>query len=319
MSAFERIVGIDRLIRERGGITASWAAERFSVSTRQIKRDIEYLRDRLDAPIVWDRHRGRYCYEQPFTALAFADERGLIALALLKNLLLNEHYVPIASQETLEMAAAWLPESYRRVADRIHYELPVSRKLDMAVFTDVVQAICDDRRLAIAYTDADGNHSERTVEPERVVNYSGRWYLVAYDLTRHALRTFHLSRIQSLAILREKADRPPERDEIVSRYIEDSYGIFKGTSTQRAEVRIHGPAAARVADQIWHPDQIITEATTDTGAPAIDIDLPIAQWPEILAKVLSFGSSAEAISPAEFREMWIAEVGRMVGRVRGKY
>lgn len=312
MSAFERIVGIDRTIRETGSITVSWAAERFSVSARQIKRDIEYLRDRLDAPIVWDRRARRYHYEEPFTALAFADERGLIALALLRTLVLNEHYVPIASQETLDLAASRLPEAYRRVAKRIHYELPVSQPLNLEVFADIVQAICDDRRLTITYVSAAGHHSERTVEPERIVNYSGRWYLIGYDLSRIALRTFHLSRIRSLAILREKVDRPPERDEAVTRFVQGSYGIFKGPDTYPAVVRIHGDAAERVAEQVWHPDQEITQVS---DRPAIDISLPVAQWPELLSKVLSFGSSAEAISPQEFRRAWIEEVKKMAGMI----
>lgn len=311
MSAFERIVGIDRVIRESGGITVPWAADRFSVSTRQIKRDIEYLRDRLDAPIVWDQRQRQYLYEQPFSKLAFADERGLIALTLLKKLLLNEHYVPIASQETLEMAAEWLPEAYRRAADRIHFELPVSQPLDMEVFSDVVQAMCDDRRLAVAYTDAAGNESERTVEPERVINYSGRWYLVVHDLSRGELRTFHMSRIRSLTILREKVERPSERNELVSRYIENSYGMFKGPATHRAVVRVHGSAATHAAEQVWHPDQVVSEVKTTDGSRAIDIELPVAQWTELLSRVLSFGSSAEAISPPEFRTAWMLEVRRM--------
>ena len=52
MSQFERIACIDRLLREQGSVRTAEVAERFEVSGRQVKRDIEYLRDRLDAPVV---------------------------------------------------------------------------------------------------------------------------------------------------------------------------------------------------------------------------------------------------------------------------
>ena len=45
MSQFERIACIDRLLREQGSVRTTEVAERFEVSGRQVKRDIEYLRD----------------------------------------------------------------------------------------------------------------------------------------------------------------------------------------------------------------------------------------------------------------------------------
>lgn len=315
MSAFERIVGIDRAIRTRGGITVAWAADRFSVSTRQIKRDIEYLRDRLDAPIVWDQSGKRYVYERQFLALEFADERALITLCLLKSLLVNEHYIPIASQDMLEFAASRLPEVYRKVANHIHYHVPVSQPVNMGTFADLVQAIGDDRRVGISYVNAEDRSGDRVVEPERLVHYSGRWYLVAFDVHKKDLRTFHISRIRSLTLLRDKVVHDPERDERVSRFIEDGYGIFNGPAHHRAVIRIRGRAAQRVAEQTWHPDQVITSVSTDPQNPAVEIELPVSQWPELLSKVLSFGSSAEAVSPAEFRALWSAEVRKMAAMV----
>ena len=38
--------------------------ELLEVSLATLKRDIQYLRDRLNAPIIWDRDAGGYRYEK---------------------------------------------------------------------------------------------------------------------------------------------------------------------------------------------------------------------------------------------------------------
>jgi len=45
MSQFERFACIDRLLREHGSVRTAEVAERFEVSPRQIKRDIEFRAD----------------------------------------------------------------------------------------------------------------------------------------------------------------------------------------------------------------------------------------------------------------------------------
>ena len=202
MSQFERIACIDRLLREQGSVRAAEVAERFEVSVRQFKRDIEYLRDRLDAPIAYCRAQRAYRYERPFDELRFADEKLLLFYVLARSLAANEHYVPIVSAELLANLESHLARDYRSVSERISYELSLSEPLAMEDFTTVCQAMLLGRRLDLVYLSAKAQRSERSVEPQRLVNYAGRWYLVAWDLLRAALRTFHLSRVEKLSISR---------------------------------------------------------------------------------------------------------------------
>ena len=48
MSQTERILYIDRNLRTDRYLTVQDVADYFEVSTRQVKRDIEYLRDRFN-------------------------------------------------------------------------------------------------------------------------------------------------------------------------------------------------------------------------------------------------------------------------------
>jgi predicted DNA-binding transcriptional regulator YafY len=75
---------------------------------------------------------------------------------------------------------------------------PGGPEIDPATLTTAAQACRDAERLAFAYTAADGVRTERTVEPHRLVALGRRWYLVAYDLTRHDWRSFRLDRLEGL-------------------------------------------------------------------------------------------------------------------------
>lgn len=63
MDRTERFYRIDQLLQERRAVPMETLIEDLSVSRATIKRDLEYLRDRLNAPILWDPERRGYRYE----------------------------------------------------------------------------------------------------------------------------------------------------------------------------------------------------------------------------------------------------------------
>lgn len=65
MDRTERFYKIDQLLGEHKFVPFSIFEERLGVSRAIIKRDLEYMRNRLHAPIVWDRERRGYCFFQP--------------------------------------------------------------------------------------------------------------------------------------------------------------------------------------------------------------------------------------------------------------
>ncbi|HCM26537.1 MAG TPA: hypothetical protein DIC34_08355 [Treponema sp.] len=323
MSQFERIAYLDRAMREGGGARTAEVAARFEVDARTVKRDIEYLRDRVGAPIEWDAALRAYRYTKKFDDLRFADEKALIVHALLRGFLSNEHYVPLLSLELLDEVSRRVSRDYRRVADRVRYLTPVSEEVALEHFTIVVQAMALGLELDLEYSDRGGAKSVRAVEAERLVNYSGRWYLLAWDLRKADFRTFHLSRIEAASLSRRKAaSRADEasahsRDQAAEAYLQGGFGIFKGGTLTQAAIRITGRAAPLVARQTWHPSQTIVEGVSASGEPFSELRLPVADWTELLGKVLSFGPNAEALSPPAFRKEWKAAIkamGELAGR-----
>lgn len=85
--------------------------------------------------------------------------------------------------------------------------------VDPAVLTDLALTCRREERLTFTYTAADGRTSTREVEPHRLVSLGRRWYLVAYDLTRHDWRTFRVDRLTASATtgarFRPAPSRPP--------------------------------------------------------------------------------------------------------------
>jgi hypothetical protein len=54
MNRIERFYKIDQMLHARGVVTLDTFLSELEVSRATFKRDMEYLRDRLHAPIVWD-------------------------------------------------------------------------------------------------------------------------------------------------------------------------------------------------------------------------------------------------------------------------
>ena len=66
---YRRLLFIDREIRENAFPNCTTIAAEWEVSAKTIQRDIEYLRDQLEAPIAYDALRHGYFYTEPNFAL----------------------------------------------------------------------------------------------------------------------------------------------------------------------------------------------------------------------------------------------------------
>lgn len=319
MSQVERIAFVDRRLRERGWVTAAEVAQRFEVSARQVKRDIEYLRWRLDAPIAYDAAHHRYRYEKPWNQLRFADERKVLFSALVKGWASGEAHRDLVSADILAGIEAAVSKDYRTVADRIVYEAPWSEAVNLEVFSELCRGLRDHRVVELDYVNLEGQASRRRVEVQRLWNYAGVWYLVAWDHLRGGLRTFHLGRVQHLVVTADpttKDEADPRWAAEVAAWTATGSGIYRGGEAFLATVRLRGRALRLASDQKWHPGQVDGPGL-DSEGPYLDRTLPVVETPELLARILGYGADAEALSPASFRTQWEDEVDRLVRRRSG--
>ena len=312
MSQTERIFHIDRETREKGGATVGDVATRFEVSERQVKRDIEYMRDRLGAPIFWSAARRRYEYSKPWDSLASADEKSLLAFAFIDAILSKYAYVPVLSDDLLATLEAKLPGRYAQIAHKVIYELSDFERTESGIAYLLCGALLDGKALDIEYLDAKGEKTIRTILPARLVNYSGKWYCVAFDSKSQGLRTFLVSRLKKAERTKSAFSPPfPFSEDEIDAFLSSSYGIFKGKPVGIASLRFYGGAARAVREQVWHKEQNVTETSLADGRPVLDLSLPVHDWTEILGRALRCGSNCEVLSPPEFRATWVEEIRRM--------
>src|SRR3954470_3636247 len=62
MNRTERFYKIDRLLTQHRYVPVSRFLQELEISPATFKRDIEFMRSRLHAPIVWDREHNGYCF-----------------------------------------------------------------------------------------------------------------------------------------------------------------------------------------------------------------------------------------------------------------
>jgi predicted DNA-binding transcriptional regulator YafY len=114
--------------------------------------------------------------------------------------------------------------------------------IDPDVLATAALACRDSERVRFGYTAAGGERTQREVEPHRLVALDRRWYLVAYDLTRHDWRIFRLDRVAGPlhptgARFRQRELPASDAAEFVRR------GIVSTPATYQVEVIMEAPAA----------------------------------------------------------------------------
>jgi predicted DNA-binding transcriptional regulator YafY len=133
-------------------------------------------------------------------------------------------------------------------------------------------------------------------------------YLIGWDETRDAVRTFKIERIRDVA-LTPRTFEPPETEAFDSAF-QRAWDIIADQPPVEVELRFAPEVAARVQEATWHQSQQV-EIEPDgslrwraTVAGAIEIRLWILQW----------GADVEVLAPAALREDVTATLRRALDR-----
>jgi predicted DNA-binding transcriptional regulator YafY len=308
MDRLERFYKIDQLLKERRVVTAKAIMEALGVSRATLKRDLEYMRERLHAPIEYDREANGYRlgkpgagprYELPGLWFNASEIHALLTMQqLLLNLqpgLLEPHVGPML--ERLRGILGTGERSWQEIEKRIRILQPGRRESKAEHFGAVAAGLLKRVRLRIRhYNRVEDRESVREVSPQRLVHYRDNWYLDAYCHMREALRSFAVDAIGEAVLLEAKAKEmgKPELDA----YLKSGYGIFAGREVQWATLRFAPRAARWVAAQSWHSAQ---RARFEPDGSYV-LEIPYSEDRELLMEVLRYGPEAEIVAPAALRD-----------------
>ncbi|MFA6937385.1 MAG: transcriptional regulator [Treponema sp.] len=310
MSQTERILYLDKKMREKGFVTTQEAADEFEVSPRQIKRDIEYLRNRFGAPINYSKNHG-YKYVKKFTDLEFANQNLIMSYLTLQSIVKNHQYMPVYAENMLTAIDNEVPSDYKAICKQITYQFQQYDTVPSDYFEDICSSMRDKHCLDIVYTNLEGVESSRIIEPHHLTNYNGSWYVLGFDCGKNKIRTFHVSRIKKLSLTDKKfLKHDADFKKQLQSNLESGFGIFQGSKTTPVSIRFYGRGARIVSTQVWHSKQKVTNGKDKKGE-YVQLEFPAADFTEVISKILSFGSSARPVGPKELVDLWKKEIASM--------
>lgn len=236
----ERFHLIDMLLSNHGVVSFRDLLERLEVSPATLKRDLEYLHNRLNVPIVWDREAGGYRfdrgseaggqYELPGLWFSAEEIHALFTMQhLLANLdagrLLGPHIQPLMARLTALLGSSRHPaEEVRRCIKLISI---AARRLSLDHFATIGSALLRRRRLHITYYAKGCNESnEREVSPQRLVHYRENCYLDAWCHLRRGLHSFAVDGVRRAETLERAARDVSEKR--LDAVLGSGYTIFSG-------------------------------------------------------------------------------------------
>ncbi len=280
------------------------------------------LRDRLNAPIEFDRFSGGYRYGKPRVGPRFelpglwfsADE--ILALMTMHQMLvsldagglLGPHIKPL--MERLNKALGSDAGNAQEVLKRVTLLPSQQRRVDLKWFELIGRALMTRRRLKIEYfTRYRNERSERELSPQRLVNYRGNWYLDAWCHRSEGVRMFSLDSITGAVLTDEKAREVSLKQ--VDEQTAGGYGIYRGTKLTWATL-VFSPEAARwVRSEVWHDEQ----KGRDLEDGRYELKIPYSEAPELVMDILRHGENVEVVEPPELRK----RVAERLGKAAAKY
>ena len=272
MDRTERFYKIELLLRSRGSVSFAALVAELEISPATLKRDLQYLRDRLGAPIVYDAPSNGYRlggeaapggtpqrHELP--GLWFS-ENEIHALLTMQQLLagldddgvLARHLQPLT--ERLQGMLGTDANESRELLRRIKVIGTARRRAPSRHFELLGSALVRRQRVWLRYFKrTDQSISEREVSPQRLVNYRNTWYLDAWCHASDAMRRFALDAVREARPLDTKAKQVPLRD--LENQLDAGYGIFGGSGARVrwATLQFNAEAALWVANEEWHGQQ----------------------------------------------------------------
>ncbi|WP_353979128.1 YafY family protein [Salinicola endophyticus] len=210
MSRSERLFDLLQVLRRhRRPVSASVLAEATGVSVRTLYRDIASLRQQ-GAPIDGEAGVG-YVLNPGFLLppLMFsAEEIEALALGLKWAGERTDGPMGQAAREAMAKIEAILPAALRyRFEDDALVIVPSWEPTTREDLPLIRQALSEERKLALDYTDQTGARTERIVWPVNVGFFDSIRVLTAWCELRNAYRHFRVDRILGASILPERTPR----------------------------------------------------------------------------------------------------------------
>ena len=289
-------------------------AAELEVSTKSIHRDLEFMRDRLELPLAFDRASKGYHYTQEvgnFPTLQIT-EGELFALLVAEKAL--QQYRGTTFERPLLSAfkkmASSLPDTVSlNIADweqSISFRTRAEPILNLEIFDALSKAAGQRRQLQLTYRKPGQRATElRVVDPYHLANINGEWFLFAWCHLRKDIRTFVPARIQAAEPTGKIFARPQKFS--LEKRLRDSFGVQSGQGHFEVVLQFNELVADYIREKKWHESQVLRELK-DGG---LELRMTLSSLAEVERWVLGWAGNARVLLPVELAES-VAEAARKI-------
>lgn len=299
----------------RQGIDIAEAASELGVSTEQIEADLMLLflcgtPGHLPDDLIDAEWESGHVYLRNADTIARPLRLGRDeALSLIVGLRTLLEVPGLTERDAVQRALAKLTEATGEVAadsGRVQVSLDAPARAD--VLEVLRDALTRSRRVHLRYLVAARDEStERDVDPMRLVNLSGHWYLEGWCHRAEGQRMFRVDRVESVEVLDVDGTPPPEAQP------RELTGELFRPSERDVLVRLRlEPSAAWVAE--YYPVEDVEQA--DDGSQEVTLRVADPTW--VVSLVRRLGGGGVVLEPAEIAEQVGAGVQEALAAYHGR-
>ena len=165
---------------------------------------------------------------------------------------------------------------------------------------ELSRAVAQKKRVHLVYLGAERRErTERDVEPYGLFQQGGAWYVVGWCRMRQAIRTFHVARIESLAVNPAAPRTPdfrPRADFSLADHATRETWEYAHHPPVRCRVRLHPPLSNEVLASFGSRARVKEEG----GGAIVEVEATNAEG--LLRHVLGLGERAEILGPKDLRQ-----------------
>ncbi len=300
----ERMLRIHQALQVGGFPNATGLAREIEVSTKTIQRDLEFMRDRLNLPIAFDRTRNGFHYTGEVSAFPTMQitEGELFALVVAEKAL--QQYRGTSFEKPLLSALRKMEQALpdtislnlADIEQTISFRTRAEPVLNLDIFDALARAVAQRQQLELHYRKPGQPAEKRLVDAYHLANINGEWYLFAYDHARKDLRTFVPARIQSVTPTGKIFERTEKFS--LEKRLRDSFGVHAGEGKFEVVLRFTPRAAGYIREKKWHASQTLRDLK-DGGA---ELKMTLSSLAEVQRWVLSWAGEATVLKPRELAE-----------------
>lgn len=305
-SKLDRLIQMDARIRSGSYPTIATFRAQFEVSERTVHADLTFLRERLNAPLVYDRTRKGYCYTDPNWVLpSYLATQGEL-LAFFLSVELARHYLGTTFEaplrKTIDQLTRTLPDAVTvNLNDLVqHYTFHpgATARVDPAVLTDLTHAIAVQWRVAITYfTKSRGETTQRVIEPYHLYQVQGNWQVIAFDHYRQQVRNFAVDSIKAWQVQTDELFiRDP--DFTPAHYLAQGFLTEHGDHPVAVVIWFDALQAHYIRGRVWHTTQQLEEHADGS----LTLHFATGALNEVRRWVLGYGVHARVLAPVMLRD-----------------